>query len=265
MLNKNLKSTLTKTAAAAALTLAGAAIVNNTQNTVKAAEVTVGQQEKVVTINYLPHKSIAVWNSYGPDKQMTGQYLPHATAWKVIRAAYDDAGNKWYDLGANQWVMAKYTRLGKDTVDPNVASELFTLQASSYNTAAQTQTTQGSYSAPKTSVGTYSSVQSTQPAQSTQQTQPVQQQAQPAQSQSSYTSNVSGSEAAAKAWIAGRESGGSYSARNGQYIGKYQLSASYLGGDYSAANQERVADNYVKSRYGSWSNAQSFWQANGWY
>ena len=29
----------------------GAAIVNNTQNTVKAAEVTVGQQEKVVTIN----------------------------------------------------------------------------------------------------------------------------------------------------------------------------------------------------------------------
>ena len=152
MLNNNLKSTLTKTAAAAALTLAGAAIVNNTQNTVKAAEVTVGQQEKIVTINYLPHKSIAVWNSYGPDKQMTGQYLPHATAWKVIRAAYDDAGNKWYDLGANQWVMAKYTRLGKDTVDPNVASELFTSQASSYNTAAQTQTTQGSYSAPKTSV-----------------------------------------------------------------------------------------------------------------
>ncbi len=46
MLNNNLKSTLTKTAAAAALTLAGAAIVNNTQNTVKAAEVTVGQQEK---------------------------------------------------------------------------------------------------------------------------------------------------------------------------------------------------------------------------
>ena len=91
----------------------------------------------------------------------------------------------------------------------------------------------------------------------------VQRQAQPAQS--SYTSNVSGSEAAAKAWIAGRESGGSYSARNGQYIGKYQLSASYLGGDYSAANQERVADNYVKSRYGSWTGAQKFWQANGWY
>ena len=80
-----------------------------------------------------------------------------------------------------------------------------------------------------------------------------------------YSSSVSGNDAAAKAWIAARESGGSYTARNGQYIGKYQLSASYLNGDYSAANQERVADQYVASRYGSWSNAQSFWQSHGWY
>lgn len=79
------------------------------------------------------------------------------------------------------------------------------------------------------------------------------------------TSTVSGSEASAKEWIAGRESGGSYGASNGQYVGKYQLSASYLNGDYSAANQERVADNYVKGRYGSWTAAKAFWQANGWY
>lgn len=94
-------------------------------------------------------------------------------------------------------------------------------------------------------------------------------QAQPQQAQNqanqSYTSNASGSEAAAKAWIAARESGGNYGASNGQYIGKYQLSASYLGGDYSPANQERVADQYVASRYGSWQNAQAHWQANGWY
>ncbi|MGN1280204.1 MAG: LysM peptidoglycan-binding domain-containing protein [Limosilactobacillus sp.] len=81
----------------------------------------------------------------------------------------------------------------------------------------------------------------------------------------SYNSTVSGNDAAAKAWIAGRESGGSYTARNGQYVGKYQLSASYLNGDYSAANQERVADQYVASRYGSWTAAQSFWQSHGWY
>ncbi|WP_125546690.1 aggregation-promoting factor [Levilactobacillus lindianensis] len=84
-------------------------------------------------------------------------------------------------------------------------------------------------------------------------------------SNTAASTGVSGSEASAKAWIAGKESGGSYSARNGQYVGKYQLSSSYLNGDYSAANQEKVANSYVASRYGSWSAAQSFWQANGWY
>ena len=98
----------------------------------------------------------------------------------------------------------------------------------------------------------------------TPQTQNVQQQSS-AQASTGYNSNVAGNDAAAKAWIAARESGGSYSARNGQYIGKYQLSASYLNGDYSEANQERVADQYVASRYGSWSAAQSFWQSHGWY
>ena len=84
-------------------------------------------------------------------------------------------------------------------------------------------------------------------------------------SYSNYTSSVAGNDAVAKAWIVARESGGNYGAQNGQYIGKYQLSASYLNGDYSAANQERVADQYVASRYGSWSAAQSFWQSHGWY
>lgn len=79
------------------------------------------------------------------------------------------------------------------------------------------------------------------------------------------TTTTSDSDSAAKAWIANKESGGSYTATNGQYIGKYQLSSSYLNGDYSAANQERVANNYVASRYGSWAAAQAFWQANGWY
>lgn len=87
----------------------------------------------------------------------------------------------------------------------------------------------------------------------------------PVSTQSTYTSAVAGSDAAAKAWIAARESGGSYTAQNGQYYGKYQLSSSYLNGDYSAANQEHVADNYVASRYGSWTAAQQFWQGHGWY
>ncbi|RRG10902.1 MAG: LysM domain-containing protein [Lactobacillus sp.] len=81
----------------------------------------------------------------------------------------------------------------------------------------------------------------------------------------STSTTTSGSDASAKAWIAARESGGSYTARNGQYVGKYQLSSSYLNGDYSAANQERVANNYVSSRYGSWSAAKAHWQSQGWY
>ena len=82
----------------------------------------------------------------------------------------------------------------------------------------------------------------------------------------SYTaSTVSGSEAEAKEWIAQKESGGSYTATNGRYIGRYQLTDSYLNGDYSAENQDRVADAYVAGRYGSWTAAKNFWLNNGWY
>lgn len=84
-------------------------------------------------------------------------------------------------------------------------------------------------------------------------------------STSSYTSNLSSSEEAAKEWIAQKESGGSYIVQNGNYYGKYQLSISYLNGDSSAANQEKVADQYVASRYGSWTVAQAFWESHGWY
>ena len=82
---------------------------------------------------------------------------------------------------------------------------------------------------------------------------------------SASTSTVSGSEAEAKEWIAQKESGGSYTATNGRYIGRYQLTDSYLNGDYSAENQERVADAYVAGRYGSWAAAKNFWLNNGWY
>ncbi|MCI1633416.1 MAG: LysM peptidoglycan-binding domain-containing protein [Liquorilactobacillus nagelii] len=82
---------------------------------------------------------------------------------------------------------------------------------------------------------------------------------------STTTSSTSSSEDSARAWIANRESGGSYTASNGNYYGKYQLSTSYLNGDYSAANQERVANQYVTSRYGSWQGALNHWKAYGWY
>ena len=298
------QSILTKSLAAAALTATGLVALNS-QNTNDAQAATIVQNDtNVVTINNA-NSTVAVWDGI-ENANFTGKELVHGTTWKVVRTAYDVMGNKWYDLGANQWIMAKYTVEGGNAASAQVATPVApqaqtTVQApvqkqetaqvqqtkpatpaASQQVSAQPQTKQAPVAsaqqttqvqAPKTNYNynvqhTYSApVQQ----QRTYSYAPAQKQttrvAQPAQTQAttSYTSNASGSEAAAKAWIAGRESGGSYSARNGQYIGKYQLSASYLGGDYSAANQERVADNYVKSRYGSWTGAQKFWQTNGWY
>ena len=303
------QSILTKSLAAAALTATGLVALNS-QNTNDAQAATIVQNDtNVVTINNA-NSTVAVWDGI-ENANFTGKELVHGTTWKVVRTAYDVMGNKWYDLGANQWIMAKYTVEGGNAASAQVATPVApqaqapVQQQTTVQAPVQKQeTTQVQQAKPATPAASQqaSAQQTTQvqaPAQKQQTavqapktnynynvqrtySAPVQQQrtysyapaqkqttqvAQPAQTQAttSYTSNVSGSEAAAKAWIAGRESGGSYSARNGQYIGKYQLSASYLGGDYSAANQERVADNYVKSRYGSWANAQSFWQANGWY
>ena len=287
------QSILTKSLAAAALTATGLVALNS-QNTNDAQAATIVQNDtNVVTINNA-NSTVAVWDGV-ENAHFTGKELVHGTTWKVIRTAYDAMGNKWYDLGANQWIMAKYTVEGGNAATAKVATAT-TAQAS----VQKQQTTQVQQSAQKQTTSVASQQVNTQAKAATQvqhqtvaqapktnynynvqrtYSAPVQQRtysyasaqkqttqvAQKTQTTTSYTSNASGSEAAAKAWIAGRESGGSYSARNGQYIGKYQLSASYLGGDYSAANQERVADNYVKSRYGSWTGAQKFWQTNGWY
>lgn len=105
----------------------------------------------------------------------------------------------------------------------------------------------------------------------TQTTQPTYNQSTPttnyvrSQNTSNVNTNVDAIDGWAKNWIANRESSGSYTASNGNYYGKYQLNKGLLHGDYSAANQEKVATQYVNSRYGSWSNAQKFWAQNGWY
>ena len=101
---------------------------------------------------------------------------------------------------------------------------------------------------------------------STQQSAQTTQQASQQQTmQTTQQAVASSSEQAARDWIASRESGGSYTAQNGNYYGKYQLSSAYLGGDYSAENQERVANSYMLNRYGSWANAKSHWLQTGWY
>ena len=86
-------------------------------------------------------------------------------------------------------------------------------------------------------------------------------------STSTYSNASTSAGGSAKEQIAQAESGGSYTAVNpstGAY-GKYQLLPQYLHGDYSPANQERVADQYVAQRYNGWIGALSFRQAHGWY
>ena len=81
----------------------------------------------------------------------------------------------------------------------------------------------------------------------------------------SASDGLSAEDVAAKEWIAQKESSGSYTAQNGQYYGRYQLTITYLNGDLSPENQEKVANQYVVNRYGSWSAAKNFWLTNGWY
>ncbi|WP_021351463.1 aggregation-promoting factor [Lactobacillus jensenii] len=250
-----LNSLFTKFMAVAAVTLTGVMATNLKSNTAHAATI-VNNDTDVVTVNYVPGYGIAVWNN--PDNpHFTGQRLAHGTSWKVIQTVYSSTGEKWYDLGLNQWVPAKYVVSGynkstsnnsvatvaqssaqpQSTVSSNTQTQAVSANSSSsnaYNSASSAANTTSSYTATTTST-------------------------------SSYTSTATGSEADAKAWIANKESSGSYTAQNGQYYGKYQLSISYLNGDLSASNQEKVADNYVYSRYGSWTAAKAFWLANGWY
>ena len=138
--------------------------------------------------------------------------------------------------------------VGESLVVPSSAST--TASTTTKSTQSTTPSTSTTTTAAKTSTNNYNTTSAASTGTST---------------ASTGTSSTSSSDSSAKAWIANKESGGSYTASNGSYYGKYQLSKSYLNGDYSAANQEKVANNYVTSRYGSWAAAKTFWQANGWY
>ncbi|XRJ96274.1 LysM peptidoglycan-binding domain-containing protein [Latilactobacillus sakei] len=152
--------------------------------------------------------------------------------------------------------------------------ETLTIDEETQTVTVAPATTQAATTTPVATQATTTPVATQQPVQkAATQTQPVQQQAtttpvvkqQQTTTTTTTTNTTTSTTNSAKEWIANKESGGSYSASNGQFVGRYQLSSSYLNGDYSASNQERVADQYVTSRYGSWEGAKSFWLANGWY
>lgn len=174
------------------------------------------------------------------------QTLNANTNWKIIRTAYDKFGNKWLDLGKNQWVKVAASNANK--VVENTSPQQTQKQAAPVQNNVQNSAPVQTQNAPA-------------------QTHQIQRQAPSYQAQNRpiQRSNAMASANRGLASIAQAESSNSYTARNGQYIGKYQLSASYLHGDYSPANQERVARQYAISRYGSIGAAATFHQAHGWW
>ena len=219
------KSVLIKLTAGAALAFTGVVAINTT-TTASHAEAATTLKTKKITID--SKDGAKIWTSYYKGT-FTGQTAMYGANYTYTSTAVDPNGNMWFKIGENQWVKADDIVMGELTTAAKNAQKT--------TTTTTTKTTTKKTTTKKTTKKT-----------STKKT-----------TKKTVSQAPTSAEAAAKAWIAMRESGNNYNARNGQYIGKYQLSASYLNGDYSAANQERVANNYVKSRYGSWVNAKNLW------
>ncbi|MBT8856137.1 aggregation-promoting factor [Lactobacillus delbrueckii subsp. bulgaricus] len=281
----NIKSNVLKSVFAAGLALTGVAAIGLGTNG-QADAATIGDS---VTVDYIDGQSIATWSNYY-TATVTGS-VKDGSSWKVVKTARDASGEKWYTIGKRQWIMAKYTTeasttsnstYNANTTSTNTANSTYNANTTSTNTANSTTSSTGtgyttSYSSSANNYGygsnynyTYSANTgaantSSYSSSTTSSSTSASTSTASASTSSSTSTSSSSSEEAAKAWIASKESGGSYTASNGNYYGKYQLSLSYLNGDTSAANQEKVANSYVQSRYGSWTAAKAFWQANGWY
>ncbi|MFV4935221.1 aggregation promoting factor [Lactobacillus delbrueckii] len=280
----NIKSNVLKSVFAAGLALTGVAAIGLGTNG-QADAATIGDS---VTVDYIDGQSIATWSNYY-TATVTGS-VKDGSSWKVVKTARDASGEKWYKIGNRQWIMAKYTTeaatasnstYNANTTSTNTANNTTSSTTgyttsysssannygygSSYNYSYSANTGSANTSSYSYSANTGSANTSSYSASTTSSSTSASTSTASASTSSSTSTSSSSSEEAAKAWIASKESGGSYTASNGNYYGKYQLSLSYLNGDTSAANQEKVANSYVQSRYGSWTAAKAFWQASGWY
>lgn len=96
---------LVKATAAAALTITGITAINAAKPSTTAHVQAATQRVK---INYVAGYGINIWTSYNHG-HFTGQRAQHGTTWNVLQTATDAKGNTWYEVGENQWIMAKYT------------------------------------------------------------------------------------------------------------------------------------------------------------
>lgn len=254
--------------------LAASAIAVNAK---EADAATVKKANTTVTIS----TGASVFDGY-ELANMTGRLLRPGETVTVQDTARDVSGNEWLKVNEG-WIMSQWTDYDLASVseqNTQTAQAQTAQQTEAYNVPKKTENkkvkadtpvkAQTQANLPKEKTQSQSTVQSNPSTQSSASSQSVQS-AQSSQNTARTSAKTSASTSqaprsnAAKEWIAQRESGGSYTARNGRYYGRYQLDSSYLKGDYSAANQEKVADNYVRNRYGSWENAKAHWLSNGWY
>lgn len=234
-----MKSMLFATAAVAGLFVAGGASANADQTANASAQQP--QQQAKATVK----KTVTVQSG----DTLWGLSQKYNVSLSSLRAVNDRVNTDLIYVGEKLTLPSSAT---VSTDQKTVASATTNQSTTNQQSVAQTQ----QQAQPQVQQQTQSTTNYSQPQAQTQSTTNYSQ---------SQSSRYTGSSSSAKAWIANRESGGSYTASNGQYYGKYQLGAAMLHGDYSAANQERVADQYVAARYGSWDNAKSFWLQHGWY
>nr|WP_232347954.1 LysM domain-containing protein [Apilactobacillus waqarii] len=234
-----MKSMLFATAAVAGLFVAGGASANADQTANASAQQP--QQQAKATVK----KTVTVQSG----DTLWGLSQKYNVSLSSLRAVNDRVNTDLIYVGEKLTLPSSAT---VSTDQKTVASATTNQSTTNQQSVAQTQ----QQAQPQVQQQTQSTTNYSQPQAQTQSTTNYSQ---------SQSSSYTGSSSSAKAWIANRESGGSYTASNGQYYGKYQLGAAMLHGDYSAANQERVADQYVAARYGSWDNAKSFWLQHGWY
>lgn len=70
----------------------------------ESAEINVSNKKGIIA--YIKGAGVAVWRDAG-SYVITGKYLPNGSAWDIEKYQ-DKNGQRWYDLGHNQWLSGKY-------------------------------------------------------------------------------------------------------------------------------------------------------------
>lgn len=97
--------------------------VNTSASTTTTAKTNSNTQSNFVSertvkkVNYVPGYGIMLWKN--PGSGMLGRYLAHGSRWQVYGYVTVN-GNKWYNLGGNQWADGRY--LVDDATKNNITS-----------------------------------------------------------------------------------------------------------------------------------------------